>query len=51
MQHCFLDVELLQGGVAVFDDPVASVPGGEVGAGGAAAVAGGGGGGEVADSL
>ena len=39
MQHCFLDVELLQGGVAVFDEPVGSVPGGEGGAAGAAAVA------------
>ena len=39
MQHCFLDVELLERGVAVFDEPVGSVPGGEGGAAGAAAVA------------
>ena len=39
MQHCFFHVELLQGGVAVFDEPVGGVPGGEGGAGGAAAVA------------
>ena len=43
VQHCFFEVELLQRGVAVFDDPVGGVPGGEVGAAGAAAVAGGGG--------
>ena len=42
MQHCFFEVELLSRGVAVFDEPVGGIPGGEFGAAGAAAVAGGG---------
>ena len=51
MRRCFFHVELLQGGVAVFDEPVGGVPGGEGGAAGAAAVAGGGGGGQVCCGL
>ena len=47
VQHCFFEVELLHGGVAVFDQPVGGIPGGEGGAGCAAAVAGAADGGEV----
>ena len=47
MEQCFFEVELLEGGEAVFDDPVAGIPGGELCAAGASAVAGGAGGDEV----
>lgn len=41
MEQCFFEVELLEGGVAVFDDPVAGIPTREVCAAGASAVTGG----------